>query len=336
MPASIKQRLAPLIDVAAPTKDSDLTSAQRYVQKNLDRVQRFVADVALAFVDSSELDTAFRMSNGAHPITAACEAVNATGTRAVPVTGLHRDAAHHQAALTAAMQMGAGLCIRLDATDVSTSRLSFTNISSLISEHGLSTEQIFLMLDMQGLFGREAAGEAAQVMRFLSLAEGYRWGGVIVGGYGLPEQLSTTVPPNSQAYIPRVEQALFKMLNRDVIRSPMWFADYVVLPPSVVELDWRLIHKVMTPKAIYTMDDSWLVVRGGAFTSHPQGREQYYSIAKEIVALSEFSGSNFSAGDKYIHDRAEEKPSPGSPGSWITACVNHHITFTALQHEQTT
>jgi hypothetical protein len=23
---------------------------------------------------------------------------------------------------------------------------------------------------------------------------------------------------------------------------------------------------------------------------------------------------------------------PGSPGSWITACVNRHITFTALAH----
>jgi hypothetical protein len=275
------------------------------------------------------------MPDGSHPITAACEAVRGKGTRIVPVTGLHRDTAHHDAALNCSKEIGAGLCIRLDATDVSTAKLSFSQVSSLIDEHDLSAQQIYLLLDLQGLFGRDPDSEATQVMRFLALTQSAAWAGVIVGGYGLPEQLSTAVPPNSQAYIPRVEQALFARLDKHAVSSRIWFADYTVLPPSVVELDWRLIHKVMTPKAIYTMDDSWFVVRGGAFASHPQGRDQYYSIAKEIVALSEFSGGGYSAGDCYISQRAEEKPSPGSPGSWITACVNHHLTFTALQHRMT-
>ena len=88
----------------------------------------------------------------------------------------------------------------------------------------------------------------------------------------------------------------------------------------------------MTPRAIYALEDSWLVVRGGAFASHPDGRKQYYSIAKEIVALEEFSGAEFSDGDAYIAERAVGTPSSGSPGSWIGACVNHHITYTARAH----
>jgi hypothetical protein len=100
----------------------------------------------------------------------------------------------------------------------------------------------------------------------------------------------------------------------------------------VVELDWKLIRKVMSPKALYTLGDSWFVVRGGAFSSHPDEYAQYFSIADEIVALDEYSGPTFSYGDSYICDRSKRLRTPGSPASWITACVNHHITFAALTH----
>jgi hypothetical protein len=63
-----------------------------------------------------------------------------------------------------------------------------------------------------------------------------------------------------------------------------------------------------------------------------QGYGQYFSIADEIVALDEYSGPDYSYGDAYIADRANRKGKPGSPASWITACVNHHITFTANAH----
>jgi hypothetical protein len=105
------------------------------------------------------------------------------------------------------------------------------------------------------------------------------------------------------------------------------------LSPSVVELDGRLIRKVMAPKALYTLEDVWFVVRGGAFSSHPDEYEQYFSIADEIVALDEFCGADFSYGDQYISYRHNREWSPGSPGSWITACVNHHVSFTAHAHQ---
>lgn len=329
MPASVRQQIAPLFDVAAPTKDADVASARRYVQKNIDRMKRFAEDFHLVFVDSSELDATLRMPGDMHPLTVACRAILDEGSKAIPVTGLHRDSAHNDAALSIARDSDAPLCLRLDATDVSTSKLSYNNIARYIENTGLSYGGLFLLLDLQGLFGRDAAQEAAQVSKFLSVVKTFPWAGIIVGGYGIPEQLTTAIPPNSQGYLPRVELAIFAKLDRTGVESPLWFADYTVLPPSVVELDWRLIHKVMAPKAIYTLEDSWLVVRGGAFLSHPDGRDQYYSLAKEIVALDEFSGANFSSGDKYIADRAQEIPSPGSAGSWITACVNHHVTFTA-------
>jgi hypothetical protein len=85
--------------------------------------------------------------------------------------------------------------------------------------------------------------------------------------------------------------------------------------------------------ALYALEDVWFVVRGGAFSSHPDEYEQYFSMADEIVALDEFCGADFSYGDQYISDRHKREGTPGSPGSWTTACVNHHVSFTADAHQ---
>ena len=148
----------------------------------------------------------------------------------------------------------------------------------------------------------------------------------------MPDQLSMAVSTNNQTYLKRIEQDIFYAVAAYKMGTPIWFADYTILPPSVVELDWRLIRKVMTPKALYTLEDSWFVVRGSAFSSHPDGYNQYYSIAEEIVALDEYCGQEYSYGDKYIWDCSQRAGSAGSPASWITACVNHHVAFTANAH----
>jgi len=224
------------------------------------------------------------------------------------------------------------LCVRLDATDVSTATMSLRSIKALLTEFGLTTDRVLLLLDLQGLHGADAQVVAAPVIRLLGMLEADPWAAVVIGGYGVPEQLSTAVAPNSQDYLPRIEQDVYFEVRTRVANQPLWFADYTILPPSVVELDWRLIGRVIAPKALYALDNSWLVVRGGAFASHPKGYGQYHDIAGEIVALDEFSGPGFSPGDQYIADRVAVTEKPGSPATWITACVSHHMSLTARAH----
>src|SRR5690606_33035835 len=130
------------------------------------------------------------------------------------------------------------------------------------------------------------------------------WAGIVVGGYGFPDQLSTAISTKTQDYLRRIEQDVFFDVSAHDVAAPLWFGDYTTLSPSVVELDWRLVRRVMSPKALYTLEDSWFVVRGASFTSHPDGYAQYYSIADEIVALDEYCGPEYSYGDKYIWDRS--------------------------------
>jgi hypothetical protein len=199
----------------------------------------------------------------------------------------------------------------------------------LLGTTEIASSNTYLLIDLQCLHGKDVELLATQVSKFLNALSASEWAGILIGGYGIPDQVSSVVSSNDQGYLPRVELDVHAEVVAHTGNNTLWLADYATLPPSVVELDWKLIHKVMCPKAIYALSDSWFVVRGGAFSSHPDGHDQYYSLAEEIVALPEFCGPDYSYGDAYICDRANRIATPGSPASWITACVNHHITLTA-------
>lgn len=327
---SIRSSLMPVLDVAAPTKSADKATGLKYIQGNLKRTEKYATGFPAVFVDSSELDPAYRLSGDMHPLEGIAGAIARAGGRPIPVTGLHRDPTHKAVTIEIAKEHAQdSLCLRLDATDISTATLTVNRIQNLLATDSIQSSSVYLLLDMQCLYGKDKDIMARQVLRLLKLLGTKAWAGIVVGGYAIPDQLSTAVSTSEQAYLRRVEQDVFRDISTYEMDTPRWFADYTILSPSVVELDWKLIRKVMTPKALYTLEDLWFVVRGGAFSSHPDEYNQYYSIAEEIVALEEFSGPDYSYGDKYISDRSKRNGAPGNPGSWITACVNHHLTFTA-------
>lgn len=323
----------PLLDLPAPSKKADQESAEAYTTRNIGRLKNALEGFNRVLIDSSELDPAFRLGAGKHPLTEASKGAALSGTVPIPVTGLHRDAGHLKAAVRVRNELSKGaFCVRLDLTDISTSTATCKALVSLLSQNSIATTDTILLLDLQSVLGQDASPLAAIVNRFLTHAQKLTWGGIIVAGYGIPDKLGEAVSVREQGYVPRTEQAIYRLVSDAIPLPNMWFGDYTTLSPTHVELDWRVLSKVMSPKATYTLDESWFVIRGGPFSSHAGGREQYYDIAAEIVALEEFSGPDFSFGDHYIQERADRTPGPGSPSSWIKACVNHHITLTAVAH----
>ena len=82
----------------------------------------------------------------------------------------------------------------------------------------------------------------------------------------------------------------------------------------------------------YTTDDHWLVMRGeGLLNEDGDGHAQYPANAQLLMQRPEFRGSDFSFGDNYIYERPKNRDKPGTPRSWVTAGVNHHLTFVVRQ-----
>ena len=325
----------PLIDLAAPGKSADVHKVQTYVERNITRTEAAVAGFEYVLLDSSELDPNMRLRGLKYPLVEVAKAMVAAGTKPVPVVGLHREKSHMKAALKVAelVQSKRQFCVRLDATDVATSAHSFRELKSTLANLGVSSEKVILLLDLQSVFGTDPIFHSAKVGRFIAQVSDQDWAGFVIAGYGLPEQMSAAVEVRGQGYISRVEQTVFMQVASEFGSKKIWFGDYATLTPTQVELDWRVISKTMSPKVVYTLSDSWFVVRGGPFSTHSDGYGQYHDLASEIIALDEFSGSGFSYGDNYIQDCASRIGKTGSPSSWITACVNHHIALTGRQHE---
>lgn len=331
--SEVKTYCTPLLDLAAPSKGADQASARAYVERNIRRMTKALKGFERVLVDSSELDSALRINGGRHPLLEAAHAIMDAGCLPIPVTGLHRDLNHMKAALRIKNNTENGLlCFRLDATDVATTSLSHGQLQRLLSDSSIASTEAILLVDLQSVYGGEVDALVTQVSRFITQAMKMRWAGLIVSGYGIPDRMTDAVSVRGQGYIPRIEQHVYQRVEKMHSIDNLWFGDYTTLAPTHVELDWKLVSKVMGPKAIYALAESWFVVRGAPFSSHADGYGQYHDLAAEITALEEFSGPDYSFGDKYIHDCAIKAASTGSPGSWITACVNHHITLSAETH----
>ena len=142
----------------------------------------------------------------------------------------------------------------------------------------------------------------------------------------MPKSVAQRVNQSSQGYIARLEEQLWTELVANTDYA-VFLGDYTVVNPEYVDIDPRIYANRIGPSIRYSTDDSWLVTRGSSFRNHPDGYGQYYSLAKEIEASNDFKGADYSFGDDYIADRAAGNGGTGNPGTWLSAGINHHITF---------
>lgn len=332
----IKELCRPLLDLAAPSRSADVVQAQAYTERNIIRMGEALRGFRVVLIDSSELDPNIRISGGKHPLFEAARTIANIGTIPIPVAGIHRDDGHMRSVNSIRRDMSDGLvCFRLDATDIGTATHSSDRLTELFLKHSIKPSEVILLLDMQSVYAMNSEVLALQVSRFIKRVSSENWNGLVIAGYGIPDSIPQAVPVRGQGYIPRVEQEVFFRVLKDNQQNNIWFGDYTSLSHAHIEVDWKLIRKIMGPKAIFTLKESWFVARGAPFESHPDGWKQYYSLAAKIIALEEFpKDSNYSFGDSYIYQRRCSSPiKAGNPGSWITACVNHHITLTANIHK---
>ncbi len=332
---SIKHRILPLVDLAAPSKKEDKADAIKYIERNIRGLNRYLKGFPSVMLDSSEMDTGIRITKGHHPLHEAASLLQGDGIEVIPVVGLSRDVGHFDAAKKIAGKGGEKVVsVRLDDYDLDTPSESATKLIELI-RGTLSGYQIYLLYDFRYVFGKDGATLASRAAAVTAKLDDIQVVATIVAGCGIPERIVQAVPSRSADYISRVEIEIWSQYQKTVTSGQDIIpGDYTTVTPDHAELDLRIIHKTMGPKIIYALKDQWFVIRGGAFESHSLGRAQYFELAKSVTQLPEYPGEEFCYGDRYIGERSRKQGTCGSPGSWITACVNRHITLTVHTLDQ--
>lgn len=153
------------------------------------------------------------------------------------------------------------------------------------------------------------------------------WASVTLIGAGIPKVLE--VPGASNAVLPRTEWELWQnvriQLSQQVKRLD--FGDYTISNPELVDFDPARMQ--ISAKIIYTTDTDWIIYKGRSVRK--LGFQQTHAMCAQLILRPEFKGSNFSAGDKYIHDCANQVATCGNSQTWKRVGTNHHITLVAIQ-----
>lgn len=320
---TFKERVTPLIEIPPIEWDFENDVPKKTVDEHLvnfgETMQRSWPQKA--FVDLLYIHPSERMASGLHPLTYIQSEARSRQIPLVPVTSSDRDVAHNAEVVAANQVDHLGAAIRLTERDFDSLQ---PTIDSLLRALQMSPGQIDLVID----HGYSDPAFMTRTTLFLTglidtLPYLHEWRNIILCGTGFPKNLSD-VGANTIDQIERSEWIIWKRIMRTgtIKREPI-FGDYGISNPEPFEGDPRFIN--MSANIRYTADDKFLIFKG--LVTRRYGNGQYHQLADQVVRHPEYSGRNFSAGDLYIDDVAQNKDGPGNATSWRKAGTNHHLTY---------
>ena len=329
--------ILPLIDVPRIDMNWEEGRPKKTLETHLEDKAKEIARMhgkgAGVLVDVFDLPLHETTSDGHHPVTHLANQLRGLGIQMIPTVGMDRDQPFLEAVKKVAGRERQGACVRVLSEDIELAHTLGREVRSLLRAIEVEQNECHVVLDLRSLLDADLDRVVGRLQRALiqfgNLAD---WRSVSLAGCGLPRVASEILEAGELGLVPRPEVELFDRL--DGSRRGLTFGDYATVHPDLIYEDPRKLARNMGPNIKYTLARSWLLLRGHSFRRHPEGRKQYYSLARTLVSRPEFMGSAYSFGDAYAAERATGAGGPGSPQTWVTMAVNHHLTLTAAQQLQ--
>ena len=328
-----KKKILPLIEVTDIPWDfksnQKAKTLNAHVDKFADKLTKSWGTSYPILIDLPPSLLDGKVSNGDHLLKYLCNEGRAKGLKLVPVTGLGRGATYNTEIKGACATDANGASIRLETSDLANPALKAA-LDTLLGEIGVKASEVDLILDFKEILpSQENTVLLALQQASSTLPRIKEWRSITFAASSFPKDLSG-VGPNQIERIPRTEWKIWKAMNADKARFPtiFGFGDYAISHPVMNEVDPRIIR--MSANIRYTLDDTWLVMKGKSVRSTGYG--QYSDpLSTQLVKMKEYKGASYSAGDQYIEDCAKKKVNSGNMTTWRFVGVNHHVTLAADQ-----
>jgi hypothetical protein len=283
-------------------------------------------------IDVQQLDADIRASSLEQILTSSSDLdlFSIPVTYIIPVMGTNADSATRAVAVKYAKSSGHGLCIRIDNSHLKEPNLS-SQIANFVKENQLDVGATDLLIDLRVIDQDTAVADVVEKLKLLPDLQ--KWRSFIVSGGVFPKDL-TDFPPGDVHQLERLDWKLWNELQKtDLLRKPL-FSDYTIQHPF-----YEYVAAIGSASVRYTADGEWRIFRGtkpGHINSKTgkkgPGREQYIGHARTLVNRDFFKKSDFSFGDAEItRIAAADNQKPGSPATWLTIGINHHLTLAARQ-----
>jgi hypothetical protein len=330
-----RSKIRPCIEVPAVAYDftnhRPKTSVDRHLAVIADRLRLSWGPLPF-FLDLSLLPPDARTEDGTHPADRMFDACKEKGVNPIPVSQPQLDNVHQEILARRAKERGSGLCLRLrveallegDPVQIVKLLMARLKITDPCSAD--------VMLDASYVMDNHVTAVRNGVLSVLSrLPSIEEWRSITLVGCGFPENLIGLAPGTVVAF-PRTEWRLWQgMLSNDCgpKRLPT-FGDYAIQHPTQKEIDQRVVGPSASIR--YTSKGHWLIFRGrGVRTLKSGGLAQYKRLSQAVTDHEDYSGKEFSWGDRYISDCARGAARTGGMPLWRQIGTNHHITFVSHQ-----
>lgn len=326
LPAS-RDRITPLIELPPIPWDFETERPAKTIDTHLKKVGQKIERAWGAgrpfFLDFGWIAQTERMSDGKHPVEFVFSGVRARGLAAIPVVGLLSDESYLVACAEAVREDGRGVCIRIQREDFADFEDLRAEFQRVLAATGVARADADLLLDLRALTPETRQIDASGALALISrIPELRHWRTFTLAATSFPQNL-VGLPPSDSSVVVREEWDLWNAVLRSRPSRLPTFGDYGISHPEPSEVDPR----VMRPSASvrYTANASWIVLKARNLRDY--GYEQFHDVCRELIGMTEYSGREFSWGDGYIDDCANERVGTGNLTTWRRVGTSHHIAF---------
>lgn len=204
-------------------------------------------------------------------------------------------------------------------------------LNPLFQDSGLTRDQTHLIFDLQYV-GAEDIFSKTSVLKaaFSDLDKANDFKSIIISSVSFPKQLPTM--ESKKVY--RFKRAEMEIFTTSLKLSERFNFNYVYSDYGPADIEENVFVIGMSPnfKIKYTAFDDYLYIKGIAVKKGGLDIENVRNIAKILIESSEYSGAEYSWGDKSIYDISQGNSlSSGNLTTWVSYSMNHHITFLVNQ-----
>lgn len=314
-----RSRITPLLEIVERKSPKTLSD---HLDTAFSGLAETIRPYSMCFLDAREIaadgqagaDEVFRRASDAGIVFA-------------PVTGISRVAD----VAPALAHRTNGLALRLTRGEFEQGGLA-TRVNTFLSQHGLTPEQVDLIIDLGPVEDLIAEGIAALTDAFMAeVPDHQRWNTFTVSACAFPKSMGVgVVQKNSHAFVERAEWLAWKNHlygRRDSLQRLPTFSDCAIQHPEGVE-DFDPRKMQVSASIRYTLDETWLLIKGHSTRLRRPG-EQFPTLARKLVydsLSSNYYGASHCKGCELMKAAADGATRLGSPEVWRRLGSIHHIS----------
>ncbi len=300
-----------------------------HIKKVVINLEKYCKEINF-LLDFSLINLSSRMQGNLHPLKYLCDSLQEKNLGFIPTIGLDRDDDYLAVIKDVANNTpDFNLCFRLFIDDLEDAENTQDSIYQILQNLKIDIGKCHLVVDCKSIQTSTIEYIIDLLAEFNQFIPFQTWSSFVLAASSFPSDMSI-IRANTNGSIPRVEYDLWSaVIDASLLigRAPK-FGDYCIVNPERAEIDPVIMRA--GGKIRYTTQRTWEVFRGHSLQKGEKFA-QYRTLSQKVIDSPFYLGKDYSWGDQYILNCAENTGKTGNLTTWVQVDTNHHLKFVGEQ-----